>query len=120
MDYKKMKKADFIAYIEKLQSQASLTLQVTACQVFPFREGANLGHIKAIAAIVLGDAFQIRGLRIVDSENGLFVSYPVDPFYKGDEFRSVCGPITRDLREHIESVVLEHYQQSINTEATHG
>lgn len=86
---------------------------VTAVQVFPFKEGANLGHIKGLATVVLNDALTIRGLRIMDGENGMFVQYPVDPFYKGDEFRSIVFPMTRKLREHIENTVLEKYQSAI-------
>lgn len=88
-------------------------LAVTQVQVWPFREGPSLGHIKGLAQIVLNDQMVIRGLRIMDSVNGLYVSYPSDPFYRGEEVRSVCNPITRQLREHIEAVVLEKYQQAI-------
>lgn len=86
---------------------------VTDVQVFPFRDGATLGHIKGVAQVVLNDSLVIRGLRIMDGENGLFVGYPVDPFYKGEEFRTVVNPTTRVLREHIENVVLEKYQAAI-------
>lgn len=88
-------------------------LAVTNVLVFPFKEGANLGHMKGLATIVLNDQLQIRGLRIMEGENGLYVGYPNDPFYNGEDFRSVCLPITRQLREHIENCVLEKYQASI-------
>jgi stage V sporulation protein G len=84
---------------------------VTAVQVFPFKDtAASLGHIKGLAQVVLNDALTIRGLRVMEGENGLFVGYPLDPFYKGDDFRSIVFPMTRELREHIENVVLEKYQ----------
>jgi len=118
MNYNTMKKAELIALILKLETKN--TLEVTSCQVFPFKSGPTLGSVKAIASIVLNDAMQIRGLRIMDGENGLFVSYPTDPFFKGDEYRSICCPITRALREHIEAVVLEHYQLAMSTEASNG
>lgn len=88
-------------------------LAVTEVQVFPFKDGVTLGHIKGLATIVLNDQIQIRGLRIMDGTNGMFVAYPNDPFYKGDEFRSICLPMTRQLKEHIENCVLEKYQASI-------
>ena len=88
-------------------------LAVTNVQVFPFKEGPSIGHIKALASIVLNDQFMIRGLRVMDGENGLFVGYPVDPFFKGEEYRSLCNPITRQLREHIENCILEKYQAAI-------
>lgn len=86
---------------------------VTAVQVFPFRDSMTLGHMKGLAQVVINDALVIRGLRICDGENGMCVQYPVDPFYKGEEYRSIVYPITRELREHIENCVLEKYQASI-------
>lgn len=88
-------------------------IAVTDVQVFPFKEGMNLGHMKGMASVTLNGQLVVRGLRIMDGENGLFVGYPNDPFYKGEDFRSICFPITRQLREHIENCVLEKYQASI-------
>lgn len=88
-------------------------LAVTSVQVFPFKDNASLGHVKAYASIVLNDQIQIRGLRVMEGVNGLFVGYPTDPFYKGDDFRTVVSPITRQLKEHIENCVLEKYQDAI-------
>ena len=91
---------------------------VTNVQVYPFQEGVSLGHTKGIASIVLNDQFMIRDLRVMDGENGLFVGYPVDPFFKGDSIRSICNPITRQLREHIEVCVLTKYQELVSGTAT--
>ncbi len=88
-------------------------LAVTSVQVYPFKEGPSLGHIKGIATIVLNDQIQIRGLRVMEGEYGLFVGYPMDPFFKGEDFRSLLVPITRQLKEHIENCVLEKYQSTI-------
>lgn len=95
------------------ESKAFDCLAVTNVQVYPFRDGGSFGKIKGLASIVINDQFQLRGLRICDGQNGLFVGYPNDPFYKGDEFHYVAFPITRQLRDHIENCVLERYQQTI-------
>ena len=89
-------------------------LAVTSVQVYPFKEGPSMGKMLGMASIVLNDQLQVRGLRIMEGENGLFVGYPNDPFYKGDDFRSICFPMTRQLREHIENCVLEKYQASLD------
>lgn len=102
---------------EKSQSSAFDCLAVTNCQVFPFQETPNMGHIKGLAQIVLNDQFVLRGLRIMDGENGLYVGYPNDPFYKGEDFRSVCNPLTKQLREHIENCVLEKYKATLEPRA---
>ena len=85
-------------------------LAVTNVQVYPFRDGARCGNILALATVVLNDQLTIRGLRVMDGEYGMFVGYPNDPFYKGEDLRSTVFPITRALREHIENCVLEKYQ----------
>lgn len=91
--------------------QAFDCLAVTQVQVFPFKEGPSLGHLKGLAQIVLNDQMVIRGLRIKDGENGLYIAYPGDPFYKGEDLRSTVFPLTRALREHIENCVLEKYTE---------
>ena len=87
-------------------------IEVTKVDVYPLKEGINMGHFKAIANIVLNDQIQVRGLRVMDCENGLFVGYPVDPFYKGEGFRNIVFPITSELRHHIEKSVLEKYDEA--------
>lgn len=99
--------------INRDNSPAYDTLAVTSVQIFPFREGPNMGHMKALASVVLNDQIHIRGLRVMEGENELFVGYPRDPFYKGEEFRSIVMPMTRALRDHIENCVLEKYQAAI-------
>lgn len=101
---------------EKKEMAASSSfdcLAVTNVNVYPFKEGPSMGHIKGLASVVLNDQMLIRGLRVMDGENGLFVGYPNDPFYKGEDFKTICNPITRQLREHIENCILEKYQAAI-------
>lgn len=97
---------------EKSQSVAFDCLAVTTCQVFPFKESPTLGHIKGLAQVVLNDQFMIRGIRIMDGEKGLYVGYPNVPFFKGEECRYVVCPISKQLREHIEKVVIDKYKES--------
>lgn len=88
-------------------------MTVTNVQVYPFKEGPTMGHMKALATIVLNDQFHLRGLRVMEGEYGLFVGYPMDPFFKGETFRNLFNPITRQLREHIETCVLTAYQNAL-------
>ena len=96
---------------QKEESQAFDCLAVTACEVFPFEEFAGTGKIKAMASVTLNDQLVVRGLRVMESSvTGLYVGFPSDPFFKGEEFRHVVCPVTRQLKEHIENCVLEKYQ----------
>lgn len=84
-------------------------LQVTKVNVYPFKPDTTLGHLKGIAVVTLNDQLVLRGLRIMEGDNGMFVAYPTDPFYKGDDYRNMVEPTSTELREHIEKCVLEMY-----------
>ena len=84
---------------------------VTSVQIYLLKE--PMGKTRALARIVLNDAFQLTGLRIVDGSNGLFVSYPNDPSYKGDDYRSLFYPLTGELREQVEEAVLAKYNEAL-------
>lgn len=88
-------------------------LAVSQVTVWPINDGQKLGHIRGLAQVVLNDQLVIRGLRIMESEYGLYVGYPNDPFYKGEDFKAIVNPITRQLKDHIEACVLEKYEASI-------
>lgn len=101
------------------QEQTFDCLAVTSVQVFPFRDGPSLGRIKGLAQVVLNDQFLVRGLRIMDGENGLYISYPF-PFHpttgENGQPRSTVFPITKALRDHVEAVVIEKYQDAVKKE----
>ena len=86
-------------------------LKITSSQVFPLREPT--GKTVALARCLLNDQIQLTGLRIVNGVNGLFVSYPNDPAYKGDDYRSIFYPITKELRTHIEDTLIAQYNEMI-------
>lgn len=89
-------------------------LRVTHVTVYPFKLSVDKSnHIRGVAEIVLNDQLIVRGLRVMDGVNGLFVSYPNDPFYKGEDYRSIVCPITKQLLRVIEKVVLTKYQEAI-------
>ena len=84
---------------------------VTDVRISPIKQIEGLTHTKALAEIVFNDQLLIRGIRVVEGENGMFVGYPIDPFFKGEDMRCIAQPITRKLREHIENCILEKYQE---------
>lgn len=86
-------------------------LAVTDVKVTVFPNLPGAAHVKGVAEVVLNDQFLVRGLRVMEGENGMFVSYPIDPFYKGEDMLCIAKPITRNLREHIENCILEKYQK---------
>jgi stage V sporulation protein G len=87
-----------------------LKTQVTNVQVFPLKDSTN--KLRAFARVLLNDDLQLTGLRIYDGSDGLFVAYPNDPTYKGEDFRSLYYPVTRELRDEISNAVLEKFNNN--------
>jgi len=92
---------------------------VTDVRISPIKQIEGLTHTKALAELVFNDQLLIRGIRVVEGENGLYISYPF-PFHpttgEDGQPRSTVFPITKVLRDHVESVVLEKYQDTVNNE----
>lgn len=91
---------------------------VTDVRINPIRQIEGLTHTKALAEVVFNDQLIIRGIRVKDGENGLYIAYPA-PFMPGmddDGFKAVVFPITKALRDHVETVVLEKYQDAVKKE----
>ena len=73
---------------------------------------ANQGKLRAYVVIVIDDSLAIHGLRIIEGENGLFVSMPSRKQQDG-KFVDVVHPINPQTREMIEHSVLVEYQRVV-------
>ena len=68
----------------------------------------NLGSLKAFCDLAVGEWFLIKGLRVVEGKNGLFVSMPRQQGKNGRWFDSV-SVITKEIKKEVDQVVLEAY-----------
>lgn len=69
------------------------------------------GTVLADASVNLNGCFAIRGVKVMDSTNGPFVSMPS---YKGrDGYKDVCFPCTKEFRQQFHQAVLNAYQQAL-------
>ena len=64
-------------------------MEVTEVKVNKFKSLPGANRIKGVAEIVLNGQLILRGLRIIESSMGLYVGYPIDPFFKGEDL--CCG-----------------------------
>jgi stage V sporulation protein G len=78
-------------------------------RVYPIDEPK--GGTMAFASVAVDDMAAIRGIRVVDSEKGLFVSMPQSKD-KNDEYHDIAFPLTGELRKEITAAVLEEYERA--------
>lgn len=69
----------------------------------------NKGGLKAVASIVIDNSLALHDFKVMESTKGLFVSMPSKKV--GDKYIDISNPITADVRNLINSTVLEHYKE---------
>ena len=75
---------------------------------------------KAVASANIAGCFAVHGIRVVDSEKGLFVSMPATMYQKDGktEYSENFHPITNEAREELNKKVLAAYEQKLTEEQT--
>ena len=68
------------------------------------------GTVKAYCDVAVGDTVLVKGLRVVEGKNGLFVSMPRQQGKDGHWYDSV-SLLTKEAKAGVGRVVLEAYQQ---------
>jgi stage V sporulation protein G len=80
-------------------------LRITEVRV-SLRDDAKL---KAFASITLDDCFVIRGLKVIEGNNGrMFVAMPSRKRPDG-RHQDLAHPITKEMRQHIEEIIITRY-----------
>jgi stage V sporulation protein G len=97
--------------MEHQMTTAIETLAITQVQVFPIPEPT--GKLKAFARILIADCLLLTSLRVYEGTKGLFVSYPNDPNHKGEDYRQLFYPVTKELRDAIEQAILTEFKAQV-------
>ena len=67
------------------------------------------GATRACCDVVIGGAFLIKGVKIVNGKNGLFVSLPSERGRNGHWYDTVV-PLSTEMRRHLSQVVLDAFE----------
>ena len=86
-------------------------ITVTSVQTYPIRKRQSDSPMEGFAKVVLNDQLLVNGLRIVRGKNGLFVGFPSEYRQNEDRRYGICHPITKQLHQHINQAVLNHFSK---------
>ncbi|MBN2096869.1 MAG: SpoVG family protein [Candidatus Omnitrophica bacterium] len=67
------------------------------------------GKLKGFVDVAIADLVMIRGLRIIDGKNGLFVGMPRRQGTDGQWYPTVL-PLNEEVKNQLNEMVLEAYQ----------
>ncbi len=79
-----------------------------AARINTLRDGPTLADV----TVDVGGAFTVSGVRVVGSENGLFVSMP--SYRTANGYSDACFPCTSEFHEQVKNGVLDAYQQTLS------
>ncbi|OWZ83660.1 septation regulator SpoVG [Natranaerobius trueperi] len=81
-------------------------MEISDVKIYPMQKD---GKVKALVSIILADSLAIHGIKIIEGKNGLFVAMPSRKT-KNDEYKDIVHPTNNELRQKIQSKILEAYQ----------
>jgi stage V sporulation protein G len=84
-------------------------MEITDVKVIP----VNDKRVKAYASIVFDNCFIVRDLKVIQSENKVFVAMPSKKMKDGT-YRDTVHPLNAETRQKIESRILKEYEKEIS------
>jgi stage V sporulation protein G len=92
---------------ERMIIMETKTLEIQVQRMYRFESDRPL---KAFADIIINDALLIKGIKVLEGKNGLFVSMPQEQAKDKKWYDSVrC--LTQDAREQVTEAVLSVYKE---------
>ena len=68
-------------------------------------------RMKAVASVTFDNEFVIHDIKVIESQNGLFIAMPSKKTPNG-EFKDIAHPINKETREKIQKAILEEYDKA--------
>ena len=65
-------------------------------------------RMKAVASVTFDNEFVIHDIKVIESQNGLFIAMPSRKTPNGD-FKDIAHPINVETREKVQAAILEAY-----------
>ena len=72
------------------------------------------GRLRALVSITVGGDLAVHDIKVIEGPERLFVAMPSRKEENGS-FRDVVHPITSEARTHLEAVILNAYQEVVDS-----
>lgn len=74
------------------------------------------GKLLAFASATIGGCFAVNGIRLMDSEKGMFISMPQNKGNDG-KYHDICCPTTKEMRQELNAAVIGEYEKTVEKAA---
>ena len=83
-------------------------MEITQVRVFPVDDE----KLKAFVSIIFDECFVVSDIKIIEGNQGLFVSMPSKK-RKNGTFRDIAHPLNNETRQRFEQEIITSYRDSI-------
>ena len=80
-------------------------MQITDVRI---RKVNSENRMKAVASVTFDNEFVIHDIKVIESQNGLFIAMPSKKTPTG-EFKDIAHPLNQETREKIEKAIFDEY-----------
>ena len=87
-------------------------MQITDIKV---RKVSQEGKMKAVFSVTFDDAFVVHDIKVIEGKEKLFAAMPSRKSADGT-YRDIVHPITSDMRDVLQSAILEKYEEFLRAE----
>ncbi len=88
-------------------------MKITDVKVYPYKHKDTenqVSKLRAYATIVFEHSFIVRDLKLIEGQNGLFVSMPSRRV--GGMYKNIVHPLNAETRKDIENMVIDEYSRT--------
>ena len=68
-------------------------------------------RMKAVASVTFDNEFAVHDIKVIESQNGLFIAMPSRKTPNG-EFKDIAHPINAETREMLQKTIIEKYNET--------
>ena len=68
-------------------------------------------RMKAVASVTFDNEFVIHDIKVIESQNGLFIAMPSRKTPNG-EFKDIAHPINTETREMLQKLIIDKYNEA--------
>ncbi len=69
-------------------------------------------RMKAVASVTFDNEFAVHDIKVIESQNGLFIAMPSRKNPNSGEFKDIAHPINAETRKMFEEAIFEEYNKS--------
>lgn len=88
-------------------------MQITDIKV---RKITSEGKMKAVVSVTLDNMLVIHDIKIIEGVEKMFIAMPSRKNAEG-EYKDIVHPITSQLRDTLQSAILEKYEEILNEQS---